>query len=320
MPLGQDDKAPYDVNSFHPYFKYTYYYVAQVLGIKAHPLMDIADMVICANLQSKDPRFFDFSTYLVEVLIHGLEKLRGDDINVHFKHYSLLMHMLLYVGQDEGLWPEELCVKTYDNAEMRKLVQLWFSSWDQRYVNNQYWYFEEFFVKPLYRLLGCPCDHALAPEVQRFLRPKDFTEDPSIEHNWGDWYCFSDYTQVKVYEFEGRPYLLPLTVPNRVACLEIVRQLSIVSTKHLISHEKQSIVPGLLVFSDFIVKSSKSYGLMQTKLDYYGMAMGDPRPNFDPEGYIRIAWSSQKLKAREHKSYLPDDLIKNIGREEARVK
>lgn len=50
------------------------------------------------------------------------------------------------------------------------------------------------------------------------------------------------------------------------------------------------------------------------------MAMGDPRPNFDPEGYIRIARSSQELKAREHKSYLPDDLVKNIGREEARVK
>lgn len=50
------------------------------------------------------------------------------------------------------------------------------------------------------------------------------------------------------------------------------------------------------------------------------MAMGDPRPNFDPEGYIRIAQSSQKLKAGEYKSYLSDDLIKNIGREEARVK
>ena len=97
-------------------------------------------------------------------------------------------------------------------------------------------------------------------------------------------------------------------------------QLSKLSTEHLTSHGKQSIVPGLLVFSDFIVKSSKSYGPLQTKLDYYGMAMGDPRPNFDPEGYIRIARSSQKLKAGEHKSYLLDDLIKNIGREEAGVK
>lgn len=50
------------------------------------------------------------------------------------------------------------------------------------------------------------------------------------------------------------------------------------------------------------------------------MAMGDPRPNFDLEGYIRIAQSSQKLKAGEQKSYVPDDLIKNIDREEAKVK
>lgn len=33
VPLGQDDKAPYDVSSFHPGFKYTYYCVAQVLRI-----------------------------------------------------------------------------------------------------------------------------------------------------------------------------------------------------------------------------------------------------------------------------------------------
>lgn len=83
-----------------------------------------------------------------------------------------------------------------------------------------------------------------------------------------------------------------ITVPNRVASLEIVRQLSAISAKHLIDFGKQSIVLGLLVFSDFIVKSSKSYHLLQNKLDYYGMTLGDPRENFDPEGYIKATRAS----------------------------
>lgn len=35
VPFGGGDKAPFDVTLFLPYFKYTYYYVAQVLGIEA---------------------------------------------------------------------------------------------------------------------------------------------------------------------------------------------------------------------------------------------------------------------------------------------
>lgn len=50
------------------------------------------------------------------------------------------------------------------------------------------------------------------------------------------------------------------------------------------------------------------------------MVEGDPRPNFDPEGYIGAARSSQKLKAGEHVSLIPDDFIKNMKREEANEK
>lgn len=120
VPFDKNDKAPYDVNLFHPLFKYTYYCAAQVLGIEAHPLMDIVAMVICVDLQSKDPRLFNFSTYLVDAISHGLEKFKGDVINMYFKYYSILMHMLLYVGQDKGLWPDELCIKAYAKIGVRK--------------------------------------------------------------------------------------------------------------------------------------------------------------------------------------------------------
>lgn len=49
VPFGGGDKAPFDVNIFLPYFKYTHYCVAQVLGIEAPTLMDIMAMIICAH-------------------------------------------------------------------------------------------------------------------------------------------------------------------------------------------------------------------------------------------------------------------------------
>lgn len=166
-------------------------------------------------------------------------------------------------------------------------------------------------------MLGYPCDHSISLEIQRFLRPKELCEDTPITHNWGDWYCFLDYTQIRVYGFEGKPYLLPIIVPNRVARLELIKQLSIASAKHLTDHGKQSIVPGLLVFLDFIVKISKSYGLLQNKLGYYKMVEGDPRSNFDPEGYMGEVKASQKLRAGEHFPLMPDDFIRNMERQEA---
>lgn len=161
--FADTDKTPFDVNLFSPYFKFTYYCTAYVLGMEASPLMDIFAMAICANIQSKGPRTFDYAYYLACAINHGLAKLKGDRVNVNFRYYSHLMHMLLYIGQDIGLWTQGLSIWEYDRAGIHKPVQLWLSARDQRYINSQYMHFEEYFVKPLYKLLGHPCDFSLSP-------------------------------------------------------------------------------------------------------------------------------------------------------------
>lgn len=319
IPFSKTDKVPFDVNQFHPYFKYTYYATAQVLGLEAHPLMDIGVMVLCADLQSKDPMPFDYATYVAEALNHGLEKLKGNLVNIHFSLYSLLLHVILYCGQESNIWSDDFSMRAYDKSGLKKPVQLWVSAWDQRFTNNQYWHFQECFVKPLSVALRQHRDYTLSPEIKRFLRPKDFSPESQIDYNWGDWYCHPNHTEIRIFGYEGKPYMLPITVPNRVASLEIVRQLSVVSAKHLTDFGKQFIVPRLLVFSDFIVKSSKSYHLLQNKLDYYGMTLGNPRENFDPEGYVKATRTSQKLRAGIHVAQMPDDLIRNLEREEAKA-
>ena len=100
-------------------------------------------------------------------------------------------------------------------------VQLWTAIWDNRFASSSFIHFEEYFVKTLYKLYKYPCNYSLTDEIKRFLRPKDF--NGPIDHNWGDWYCLEGATMIRVYGFEDAPFILPKTVPNRVAYLEIVR-------------------------------------------------------------------------------------------------
>lgn len=57
---------------------------------------------------------------MFEVVNYGLEKLTGDMVNVHFKYYSLLMHILLSIGHDNRSWSSGLCVRAYGKDGVRE--------------------------------------------------------------------------------------------------------------------------------------------------------------------------------------------------------
>lgn len=59
------------------------------------------------------------------------------------------MHMILFYGQELGIWPEEMRIKHFDDDNQPLLVQLWTSIWDCRFVRSSYIYFEEYFVKSI---------------------------------------------------------------------------------------------------------------------------------------------------------------------------
>lgn len=117
---------------------------------------------------------------------HGMERIKNNSEEIHFRHYSMLMHMLLYVGQGMNLWVDNLRVMEYDKKGLRKPVQIWTTIWDQRCPWSQYLCFEEYFVKTLCQLLGRSCDYTLTPKIQRFLRPKEYDKRQIVNHNWGD--------------------------------------------------------------------------------------------------------------------------------------
>lgn len=53
---------------------------------------------------------------------HDLEKIKGDPNQIAFTHYSLFMHMLLFVGEETRLWGDDLPGHIYNKKGMKKPV------------------------------------------------------------------------------------------------------------------------------------------------------------------------------------------------------
>lgn len=95
---------------FKKYLQYSYMACGQVGGVEAPDVANIGPLVLAADIQRHDPRAFYFASYLVNRLHEGFLNLK-ENPDKHFKHYSLLMHIILFYGRFRGLWPEGLNVK-----------------------------------------------------------------------------------------------------------------------------------------------------------------------------------------------------------------
>lgn len=62
-----------------------------------------------------------------------------------------------------------------------------------------------------------------------------------------------DDTIVRVFGFEDSPFIFPKTVLDRIAYLEIVRQMDFSSFMNFGSLRKHTFMPSTLWFGDFIV-------------------------------------------------------------------
>lgn len=192
--LTEEDGPPYDMTIFKKYLQYTYMACGQVGGVEAPDVANIGPLVLAAEVERHEPRVFDFASYLVDRLHEGFLNLK-DNPDKYFKHYSLLMHIVLFYGKLRGLWPEELNVNTLGKDGKEQPVQLWVSFWDYRFVNSHYLKFEEFFVKSIFLLFGEPWQGSFSEEDKKFLRPHEH-QNPKVNKNWGDWYSCQNVTFV----------------------------------------------------------------------------------------------------------------------------
>ena len=71
----------------------------------------------------------------------------------------------------------------------------------------------------------------------------------------GDWFCFEDYTLIKVYGFEGEPFRLPKFTNRRLFVLEFLRQRLIAENDNFIKHKKASSLKFVFTLEPFVVKT-----------------------------------------------------------------
>lgn len=161
--------------------------------------MSIVPMIITTDIQYHNSRPFDYASYIFKGLDLGLMAIKGGSSTFNLRHYSLLMQIVLYFGQDLGLWPPKMRISQFSKDGEALPIQLWTTVWDSRFANSSFIHFEKYFVKTLYKLYNHPCNYSLFEEIKRFLQPRDF--NGPIDHNWGDWYCLEGATMIRVYGF-----------------------------------------------------------------------------------------------------------------------
>ena len=71
----------------------------------------------------------------------------------------------------------------------------------------------------------------------------------------GDWFCFDNYTLIRVYGFEGEPFKLPKFSSRRLFFLEFLRQRLVAENDNFIKHKKASSLKFVFTLEPFVVKS-----------------------------------------------------------------
>ena len=71
----------------------------------------------------------------------------------------------------------------------------------------------------------------------------------------GDWFCFEDYTLIRVYGFEGEPFRLPKFTTRRIFAIEFLRQRLATENENFVKHKKASSLKFVFTLEPFVVKT-----------------------------------------------------------------
>ena len=71
----------------------------------------------------------------------------------------------------------------------------------------------------------------------------------------GVWFCYTDFTVIRAYGFEGEPYKLPKFTTRRLFALEFIRQRLIVENDNFLKYKKTSSMKFNFTLEPFVVRS-----------------------------------------------------------------
>ena len=117
----------------------------------------------------------------------------------------------------------------------------------QRNVTISFFTFVGSIMSALHRLIFGSFMPTISDDLKLFL--------PNLVETIGDWFCFENYTVIRVYGFEGEPFRLPRFTSRRLFALEFLRQRLVVENDNFIKHKKASSMKFVFTLEPFVVKS-----------------------------------------------------------------
>lgn len=132
----------------------------------------------------------------------------------------------------------------------------------------------------------------------------------NIDHNWVDWYLDERYSYIRVYDFKGKPHMLPFIVPNQLATLKIVCQMYEAFAPFRNS-QKGSFFPMCLVVGEFEVNTTKGFEEAIKLFISFLLPLGLTTREFDPKGYYTSAKRTMTLGKVQHEFELREELMRN---------
>lgn len=143
-----------------------------------------------------------------------------------------------------------LMIITKNLNELRQIKPVHFSDdtdLSQRNATMSFFTFASSVIPALYKLIFGSTMPRIGGDLNLLLQ--------GPVESVGDWFCFEDYTLIRVYIFEGEPLKLPKFTTRRFFALEFLRKRLIDENGNFVKHKKASSLKFVFTLDPFVVKT-----------------------------------------------------------------
>jgi hypothetical protein len=126
----------------------------------------------------------------------------------------------------------------------------------------------------------------------------------------GDWYIFENYTEIRVYGSELRPFLLPIFLTPRIFALEYIRQRLNSDDIHFVSRKYKANFKLKKEVGPFIVNTRSTLQVTTKILSVMGFQQGEVWM-YDPHSVISSKIISHGQAPYQHQHKAQVELLEN---------
>jgi len=204
------EPPPYPATFLSASLKIAIAMMAQVLGRKTDVFLDEAILGFLASISPLEcVRFikFDYAKFLSDA-IH--QQIVDFPALKTFRYQSFLLHSII---QNNYSHLEPLEIRLVDEIHVPLPVIEWLPIVRKPPDNKRFRMYVNTFAKLVHCLIYGSILPRIPPSIRNVLQL-------SPDMRMGDWFLHQFYTVIKVYDFEGEPYMLPEFLTDRIFALE----------------------------------------------------------------------------------------------------